>query len=585
LHRLRGTAAPCLLHLAPMQGASNHATFRHYQANVAIWPPTVRGGRAACFLILALVASGPTSGSAARHGKLPDLNRVTEFPSGDDSYPQLRLDRLIHEIQRIGGMLPDKRASAVSQNPDADVEEDGLMPSQGQGVASHEFAVTPFGSYVGEDQEPEEGMTRAQEELEARAENNKAKAKSIGKSGAEEQEGRPEMNSINKMRAEMCWLRPNLWDHQECLKFLAVTCALGSTGEGTCGRFAKKLAKECKGQKDPKLRKKFCRMAKALKIVLGEDDEDGDDAGNTDTDGDGTVDSKDKFPDDPEEWADTDGDGIGDNSDEDRDGDGIANADDEFPDDPKRSGAGGKDTDGDGVADSKDAFPKDPKEWSDIDGDGKGDNSDKDRDGDGVPDKLDKYPENPDRDGRQDTDGDGTIDRLDAFPDDPKEWKDTDKDGIGNNADEDIDGDGHPNKKDSHPKDPKRFDEWDKDGDGIPDEEDDFPRDKTEWKDTDGDGVGDNKDAFPKDPKCITDPCLEKGSLTKEIVPMPEQGYNEYSPGKEVTHDDGATLTGDWRSEWPRKQESERDSILRICEENPENVWCKTYRKHGHFRR
>ena len=37
----------------------------------------------------------------------------------------------------------------------------------------------------------------------------------------------------------------------------------------------------------------------------------------TDTDGDGRIDAEDVFPDDPNEWADCDGDGIGDNADDD----------------------------------------------------------------------------------------------------------------------------------------------------------------------------------------------------------------------------------------------------------------------------
>ena len=40
----------------------------------------------------------------------------------------------------------------------------------------------------------------------------------------------------------------------------------------------------------------------------------------------------------------------------------------------------------------------------------------------------------------------------------------------------------------------------DTDGDGVPDDEDAFPNDPTEWADSDGDGVGDNSDAFPNDP-------------------------------------------------------------------------------------
>ena len=45
-----------------------------------------------------------------------------------------------------------------------------------------------------------------------------------------------------------------------------------------------------------------------------------------DNDGDGVIDAQDLFPTDPTEWADLDGDGVGDNSDPDRDGDGFTNA-------------------------------------------------------------------------------------------------------------------------------------------------------------------------------------------------------------------------------------------------------------------
>lgn len=40
----------------------------------------------------------------------------------------------------------------------------------------------------------------------------------------------------------------------------------------------------------------------------------------------------------------------------------------------------------------------------------------------------------------------------------------------------------------------------DRDRDGVPDTDDAFPDDPTEWSDRDGDGVGDNTDVFPDDP-------------------------------------------------------------------------------------
>ncbi len=72
------------------------------------------------------------------------------------------------------------------------------------------------------------------------------------------------------------------------------------------------------------------------------------------------------------------------------------------------------DSDGDGFVDAVDAAPDDPGEWSDIDGDGQGENADRDDDNDGVPDGEDR------------------------FPFDAQEWADADGDGIGDNADDEV---------------------------------------------------------------------------------------------------------------------------------------------------
>ena len=69
-----------------------------------------------------------------------------------------------------------------------------------------------------------------------------------------------------------------------------------------------------------------------------------------------------------------------------------------------------------------------------------------------------------------DRDGDGVPNMDDAFIDDYSEWEDSDGDLIGNNADEDDD------------------------NDGVIDEEDFMPLDPNERYDTDQDGVGDNAD-------------------------------------------------------------------------------------------
>ena len=186
----------------------------------------------------------------------------------------------------------------------------------------------------------------------------------------------------------------------------------------------------------------------------------------------------------------------------------------------------GIDSDEDGVDDDDDAFPDDSTEWADTDGDGVGDNADTDDDDDGWSDQdevvcgsqlldSDSVPADSDADGEcdaldPDDDDDGVVDSDDAFPSNPTEWADTDGDGIGNNADGDDDGDGWGDSTESDcgsdPMDgevsPKDIDgdgacniqDPDDDGDGVADENDAFPLDNAEWLDTDGDGLGDNSD-------------------------------------------------------------------------------------------
>ena len=87
-----------------------------------------------------------------------------------------------------------------------------------------------------------------------------------------------------------------------------------------------------------------------------------------DKDLDGMPNDKDDFPSNPDEWKDSDNDGIGDNSD--------------------------IDDDGDGYNDTEDLFPKDPNEHADRDLDGIGNNEDLDDDNDGYSDSEDVDPLN-----------------------------------------------------------------------------------------------------------------------------------------------------------------------------------------------
>ena len=260
--------------------------------------------------------------------------------------------------------------------------------------------------------------------------------------------------------------------------------------------------------------------------------------GCLDSDRDGWSDVNDDFPNDDDQHTDTDGDGFGDNA-------AAANGDDcETVFGTSTLGLRGcPDTDGDLWADSRDPFPYDSTQWSDLDGDGYGDNpigsnkdvfpfdptQQQDSDGDGFGDNqggtrgdacVDEYGTSsrdvfgcPDADGDGwsddgdgfpndasrylDTDKDGVEDQFDAFPFDPTQWNDTDMDGYGDQLSGNR-GDGCPTEwGDSN------VDQYgcpDTDGDGWSDIGDGFDDDPTRWSDTDKDGWEDKFDDFPFDP-------------------------------------------------------------------------------------
>jgi len=115
-----------------------------------------------------------------------------------------------------------------------------------------------------------------------------------------------------------------------------------------------------------------------------------------DKDNDGYENFEDDFPEDAEEWLDTDSDGLGDNADMDDDNDswtdmweGLCNTDSKSNnsvpsdfDSDMICDLFDDDIDNDGVSNEQDAFDEDANETTDFDGDGIGDNSDDDDDGD-----------------------------------------------------------------------------------------------------------------------------------------------------------------------------------------------------------
>ena len=178
-----------------------------------------------------------------------------------------------------------------------------------------------------------------------------------------------------------------------------------------------------------------------------------------DSDGDGYDDSEDAFPMDASQWADSDGDGFGDNSDG-TDADAC----------PQQYGTstidryGCPDMDSDGYSDMGDSFPDDETQWSDIDGDGFGDNP--------SGNNPDLFPY--DAFEWADADSDGVGDNTDNFPTDSSQWSDIDGDGFGDNSDG-TDADACPNQAGTSTAD--RLGCPDGDGDGYSDANDDFPDD------------------------------------------------------------------------------------------------------------
>ncbi|MCE2883747.1 MAG: thrombospondin type 3 repeat-containing protein [Planctomycetaceae bacterium] len=249
-----------------------------------------------------------------------------------------------------------------------------------------------------------------------------------------------------------------------------------------------------------------------------------------DTDGDGTPDSSDGCPNDPNKIA-PGACGCG-TADTDTDGDGTPNCNDGCPNDPNKTAAGtcgcgiaDTDSDNDGTPNCNDGCPNDPNKTAPgLCGCG---TADTDTDGDGTPNCNDGCPNDPNKTAPglcgcgtadTDTDGDGTPNCTDGCPNDPnKIAAGTCGCGV---AETDSDNDGTPNCTDGCPNDPNKIAagtcgcgiaETDSDNDGTPNCNDGCPNDPNKIAagacgcgvadtDTDSDGTPDCNDGCPNDP-------------------------------------------------------------------------------------
>jgi gliding motility-associated-like protein len=262
----------------------------------------------------------------------------------------------------------------------------------------------------------------------------------------------------------------------------------------------------------------------AADVPVDSDRDGNPDCIDADDDNDGVLDTEDVFPLDPTEWADLDGDGIGDNSDPDVDGDGIPNQADTTPVGGTIPVAGVSDFDGDGISDDFDL---------DDDNDGLSDEVEAtlgsnpkniDSDQDGVTDGQEVTDGTDPTDSCDlvvssqsiaehialwdlaDCDGDGILNAQELFSpvtrSDGKTILDSDRDGIPNYRDEDDDNDSVPTALEI-----SLSGFVDTDGDGKPnhlDTDDDNDGISTAMEvllgsnylsvDTDGDGVTDGQE-------------------------------------------------------------------------------------------
>mmetsp|Transcript_29728 Transcript_29728/g.54470 ORF Transcript_29728/g.54470 Transcript_29728/m.54470 type:complete len:288 (-) Transcript_29728:89-952(-) len=78
--------------------------------------------------------------------------------------------------------------------------------------------------------------------------------------------------------------------------------------------------------------------------------------------------------------------------------------------------------------------------------------------------------------------------------------------------------------------------------------------------------VGAEAKTLAKEPKQV--------DYSKKDRKLPEQGYDEHSKHK-VKYNGKTNFPKDWQKEWPRLSESKHQSINRICDDTPDNEWCR----------
>ena len=235
---------------------------------------------------------------------------------------------------------------------------------------------------------------------------------------------------------------------------------------------------------------------------------------HADSDGDGYGDNElgeqgDVFPNNPEQWADLDGDGYGDNS------DGLMG--DQFIEDPTQW----NDTDGDGYGDNP--LGNSPDACPEVSGFSKLDRF-------GCIDTDFDFYSNPD-----------SIftaqDGADALPNDGTQWSDLDGDGFGDNPAPATNPDSCPSVAGNSTKEIRldgtiieKLGCLDSDGDSFEDLSDEFPSDATEWFDSDGDGVGSNSDYDDSELLIITqeDYCRISGNQSNSCKSWNDLDYQEY---------------------------------------------------------